>query len=130
MEIEIIGNLTPEVGVAEKYTVKKVPEAFDTEPLTLIPDHTDAEIKWNIYVLDANVWRLAKVKEKKGESVEYKFSEISPKFKDIAMIVEAYGKETMIHIKPQPTSKPKITSIELLDMQTKSREKVKLHFCN
>ncbi|OXA91249.1 peptidoglycan-binding domain-containing protein [Flavobacterium hercynium] len=123
MEIKIIGNLTPEVGIAEKYTVEKVLEAFDTEPLTLIPEYTDAEITWSIYVLDANVWRLAKGREQKGKSVEYKFSEISLKFKDIAMIVEAYGKETMIHIKPQPTSQPKITFIELLDENKKTPKK-------
>ncbi|OXA83898.1 glycoside hydrolase family protein [Flavobacterium hercynium] len=119
MKIKIVGNLTPEVGVSEKYTVEKVKEAFDTKPVTIVPEQPDSEIKWNIYVKDAKVWRLANVKEKKGQSVTYKFSEISSKAKDVAMIVEAYGKETLIHIKPQPTSNPKITSIELLNVLKK-----------
>ncbi|MDR7371312.1 glycoside hydrolase family 104 protein [Flavobacterium aquidurense] len=117
-EIKIKGNLTPEVGVIETYTVEQVHDmplphsgaGHHTEPTPF-----DQEIKWFIYVLDNGNWRLSKGNEKRGTTVDYNFTQNSLRWKEMRMIVHAYGEKAMIAIKPEKASQGKILHVDLLD---------------
>jgi len=123
INIKIIGTLTPEVGVAEQYTVKKENEPFEIEPITLGSDWSDAEIEWFVHVRDAGKWRFIDDGKKIGKTVDFTFSEISQDWEEIVIIVHAYGGKDIINISPQPAAKPKITFIELLDVHKNTPKK-------
>ncbi|OXA83708.1 C40 family peptidase [Flavobacterium hercynium] len=123
INIKIIGTLTPEVGVAEQYTVKKENEPFEIQPITLGSDWNDPEIKWFVHVRDAGKWRFIDDGKKIGKTVDFTFSEISQDWEEVVIIVHAYGAKDMINIKTQPAAKPKITFIELLDVHKNTPKK-------
>ena len=115
--LKINGTSMPVVGVKEIYSVLHITDSKIPQN-QLYNDNSSVfenQIKWFIYVLDRGNWRLAKGNEKTGETVDFTFTQTSLKWKEMKMIVHAYGQKAMIDIKPQKASQGKILYVELLD---------------
>jgi hypothetical protein len=117
-KLKIEGNSTPVIGVKETYTVSEVQDFLLPSAKTANNAFTN-EIKWFLYVLDRGNWRLAKGNEKTGETSDFTFTQKSLKWKEMKLIVHAYGQKAMIEIKPQKASEGKILFVELLDNNLK-----------
>jgi len=119
--LKINGTSMPVVGVKEIYSVLHITDSKIPQN-QLYNDNSSVfenQIKWFIYVLDRGKWRLAKGNEKTGETVDFTFTQTSLKWKEMKMIVHAYGRKAMIDIKPQKASQGKILYVELLDKNYK-----------
>lgn len=115
--IIINGTSMPFVGVKEIYSVLEINDTKIPQN-QLNNDNNNVfknQIKWFLYVLDRGNWRLAKGNEKIGQKVDFTFTQTSLKWKEMKIIVHAYGQKAMIDIKPQKASQGKILHVDLLD---------------
>lgn len=112
-KLTIIGNANPVIGKLEMYSISAINNWL--QPLSISSPLQTAKIQWGIFVQDKNGWRRAK-HDKKGQIVPYIFGQKSLFHKAIKIVVQCGNDMGELLIHPQRAKEPKITRVELLDV--------------
>lgn len=112
-KLTIIGNANPVIGKLEMYSISTVNNWLQPSPLQ--SPLQMAKVQWGIFVQDRNGWRRAK-NDKEGQIVPYTFGQKSLSHKAIKIVVQRGNDMGELLIHPQRAKEPKITKVELLDV--------------
>ncbi|OCA77445.1 hypothetical protein BBI01_03040 [Chryseobacterium artocarpi] len=121
----ITGNTKPIVGNTEMYLLS----AFDNLMTSNALLSLSPKIQWNLHVQDKKGWRIAKGNTKEGEHITYKFTHKSLQYKSLKIVVTRGKDKGEFYIKPQEAEEPKITRVDILDINGQRLPKGKrLHY--
>ena len=124
-KLTITGNTKPIVGNTEMYSLS----AFDNLMTSNALLSLSPKIQWNLHVQDKKGWRIAKGNTKEGEHITYKFTHKSLQYKSLKIVVTRGKDKGEFYIKPQEAEEPKITRVDILDINGQRLPKGKrLHY--